>query len=154
MLKVLTAVLVLGFLNLAIAGDEKPAAKGEKQAKKPRVTVVQDPNPDPIPQRTNAGGAGLVAAIDPVTGELVLPTAEQMAELTATSGKKRSSDFDVKTTTAADGTVTAVIGTMFDSFTVVYKSKDGTFKPMCTKHPEKLHEMIAAAKKKEKNDEQ
>src|SRR5262245_17628932 len=88
----------------------------------------------PIPPSTSApaqtGAAGMVAAIDPETGELTAPTAEQLRELRAAEVSKTGRST-IETYQRPDGTVIGVLDGRFDHYSVVQVGADGKLHSVC-----------------------
>ncbi len=88
----------------------------------------------PAARPESVAGAGLVAALDPATGKLVRPSADDMAELqrqaAATSQRLRSLAAP-RETRAAGGGVSIALDESFDSYVVVRRNADGSLEQAC-----------------------
>jgi hypothetical protein len=85
-----------------------------------------------------SGSAGMVIAIDPETGEVGMPNAEQLAELKVNDDLSVSRDAGGIQTTLLNGTVIMDLqGTNMD-YAVVRKAKDGSNVVGCVQHPDQV----------------
>jgi hypothetical protein len=90
------------------------------------------------------GAAGMIVAIDPVTGELGMPTPEQWAELFAAQpspevleGLNHSSD-GLRQVQHADGHVSLELAGRFMEFAIARMGKDGKLTFGCVNDPKGL----------------
>jgi hypothetical protein len=85
-----------------------------------------------------SGSAGMVIAIDPETGEVGMPNAEQLAELKVNDDLSVTRDAGGIQTTLLNGTVIMDLqGTNMD-YAVVRKAKDGSNVVGCVQHPDQV----------------
>src|SRR5206468_11841741 len=85
---------------------------------------------------TTPGTAGLIAVIDPVTGRVVAPTAEQLSELAAASkaagvGTSSARPEDIHFERLANGTLVAQVPERLYSNAVARRDKNGKFVVDC-----------------------
>lgn len=88
------------------------------------------PASSPTPARSESSSAGLVAAKDPVTGELRAPTASEIAALQPApvkGGAKRP----VETVRLANGAVGITLDESTNLYNVASKGPDGTVRRAC-----------------------
>lgn len=102
-----------------------------------RATVAPAPAPAPAKaQAPSAGMAGMVVAIDPESGELGMPSAEQLAELHLSEADIVSRDQAGVVVRNADGSLTLDLQGRGQDYAVVRKTADGKLIVGCTDHPE------------------
>ena len=102
------------------------------------VTLVRGGN-DPLPPtppattRAESSGAGMVAAKDPVTGALRVPTAEEIAALQpaapTTKGKKK--EVALRSEQLANGAVVTTLDPSYDLYSVASKDAAGHIHHAC-----------------------
>lgn len=124
-------VLALGMVATASAGDAAP----KKVVKKTEIKVPA------------GGGTGLVAAIDPVTGQLRQPTS---AELKILADQMKNQVFanatgTVAITEFADGTVSADLGQNFMNMSIARINPDGSTSSACVESIDQAIQFFAAA---------
>jgi hypothetical protein len=124
-------VLALGMVATASAGDAAP----KKVVKKTEIKVPA------------GGGTGLVAAIDPVTGQLRQPTS---AELKILADQMKNQVFanatgTVAITEFADGTVSADLGQNFMNMSIARINPDGSTSSACVESIDQALQFFAAA---------
>jgi hypothetical protein len=94
------------------------------------------------------GSAGMVIAIDPETGQVGMPSSEQLAELKLTETEAISHEDDGLTQVRhADGSFTVHLQGRYQEYAVIRKAADGTTVTGCVDHPAKadhLHPAPAA----------
>jgi len=84
------------------------------------------------------GSAGMVIGIDPETGEIGMPTPEQLAELNLSEDEAAShDDAGLVPVYSPDGTVTGHLQGRYQEFGVIRKTADGTIVTGCVDHPSK-----------------
>lgn len=139
-------------LSLAFAPPPSTSAVAPAVAPAPApVTVAATPAPvRPAPvvaratvtpvaakaQAPSAGMAGMVVAIDPESGELGMPSAEQLAELHLTESDQVSRDQGGVVVRNADGSLTLDLQGRGQDYAVVRRTADGKLVVGCTDHPE------------------
>jgi hypothetical protein len=98
------------------------------------------------------GSMGMVIAIDPETGEIGMPSAEQLAEMNLTEDEAAShEDTGLTYVRSADGTVSVNLQGRYQEYAVVKKAADGTTVVGCVDHPSKaahVHPAPAALEEK------
>lgn len=124
-------VLALGMVATASAGDAAP----KKVVKKTEIKVPA------------GGGTGLVAAVDPVTGQLRQPTS---AELKILADQMKNQVFanatgTVAITEFADGTVSADLGQNFMNMSIARINPDGSTSSACVESIDQALQFFAAA---------
>lgn len=92
------------------------------------------------------GSAGMVIAIDPETGEVGMPNAEQLAAMNLTEDEAASHEDDGLTAVRSpDGTVTVHLQGRYQEYAVIRKAADGTNVTGCVDHPAKAAHVHPAA---------
>ena len=107
------------------------------------VTPVK---PSVVPSGIVPGSMGMMIAIDPETGEVGMPNAEQIAEMNLTEDDAAShEDTGLVPVRSADGTVTVHLQGRYQEFAVVRRAADGTTVVGCADHPSKAAHVQPAA---------
>jgi hypothetical protein len=108
----------------------------------PATVAARKATPTKVAARVSrpAGVGGLVIALDPATGELGMPSAEQMAELEAVQDRTIPVDETdhagpVTTVRNADGSVTAHLNGGYQEFATVHKAPNGKLSFGCADAP-------------------
>lgn len=128
-LQATAVVLALGLAATASAGEQK----APKVIKKTEVQV-------PV----NRGG--LVAGVDPATGKVRQPTAEEIQALSEAMNKMFSrSAASVTVTEYSDGMISAELGDAFQNMTLVRINPDGSKSEACVEGLEQALEFFAVA---------
>ena len=128
---------------------EKPATR--EPAREVKVTIVRAENPRPD---VRIAGDGLIAVRDAETGELRAPTAEERAFFTEQMSLRAPLPESVPETVAPDGTITAVLGPAFQSYSIAVRDADGKLVTTCVASAAEARALLAGeAGKKERTDE-
>ena len=118
------------------AAKPSRAAATHKQAARPSATLMR--------------ASGMKAAIDPATGRLVRPTAEQIQALDAQAGMLRAADDDpsrgIPVTRLANGAEIAYLDQRFQEFEVARVGADGKLIRSCVQGPAAAAKFRADAK--------
>jgi hypothetical protein len=136
---VLTAVLaVVAFgIGMASAGEPGTCGKAAAPPEKPASTPVQNApaTPAQAPSAEAAGQAGMRAFIDPVTGQLREPTAEEAAALTRFVARALALPTGPQVVRHPNGMLSAQLGDEYMNDVVVRKNPDGTLSWVCVPRP-------------------
>jgi len=128
----------------------KPASPATASSKKPRTARKHGA----VVRSANAGGglvraSGMKAAIDPATGRLVRPTAEQVQALDAQAGVRRAADDDpsrgIPVIRLANGAEIAHLDERFQEFEVARIGADGKLVRSCVQGPDAAAKLRADA---------
>ena len=88
-------------------------------------------------------GAGMVAAIDPQSGELTAPTAEQAAALQALGVSSADPSMGIEILRRANGSVVAIDRAgLFQQFSMVTVGPDGKLHAVCAQGPVQAAEIL------------
>jgi hypothetical protein len=137
-------ILITLFAAQAVLADAPraavPAAKTPKHSTaKPARASATHRKATPA-SRSLAGASGMKAAIDPATGRLVRPTAEQVQALDAQAGVRRAADDDpsrgIAIVRLANGTEVAQLDERFHEFEVARIGADGKLVRACVQGPD------------------
>lgn len=124
-------VLAVAFLGLVagLALDEVASMTSRN------ATFGTSPTPSPAALRGAAidpGHSGMVAAIDPETGELTEPTPEQMRALRPSAAAPHKSGR-IEITELPDGTILGKLDESFLHYSIAHIDADGTLHSDCTR---------------------
>jgi len=137
------ATLAVACLALALC---VPAQAGgtARRTMRPRPAVVHPAKPIAPPATRPAAAPGMVIAIDPETGALVAPTAEQVHQLTAAerTGLLRTAE-GLAEVRYPDGSVKLDLQGRFMEFSVVQLDRDGCPHFRCVSDEAVLRALLA-----------
>ena len=138
-------ILITVFTAQAVLADA-PRAAATKPAKAQTLTPAKRARASATHKKTRAasrtlaGASGMKAAIDPATGRLVRPTAEQVQALDAQAGVRRAIDDDpsrgIAIVRLANGTEVAQLDERFHEFEVARIGADGKLVRTCVQGPD------------------
>jgi hypothetical protein len=124
------------------------AARGARRAARHRPTLSHPAKPVAAPAAAApaapASAAGMIVAIDPVTGALVAPTAEQLTNLTGAerTGLMRTSE-GLTEVRLANGTVKVDLQGRFMEYSVVQLDREGCPHFLCVNDETVLRALLA-----------
>jgi len=132
-----------------VAAPAAKPASTHAQAKKARATSTRHMTTRPA-SGTLVRASGMKAAIDPATGRLVRPTAEQIQALDAQAGVRRAADDDpargIPVIRLANGAEIAHLDERFQEFEVARIGADGKLVRSCVQGPDAAAKLRAEAK--------
>lgn len=117
-------------------GAEAPAAASAE-------TTLQ------APEEPAVGVAGMFAAVDPETGELRQPTAEEIAQLTAHLESSFAESFEPREQRLESGGIAVELGDSLRKFAVVQVEADGTLSHHCVQGHHAAAEFVDTAAEEE-----
>ena len=141
-LTTLTTILVVHAALADAPRPTKPAKSAKATTASTKTRAVRKPGT--TARSANASGtfvhtSGMKAAIDPATGRLVRPTAEQVRELDAQAGVRRAADDDpsrgIPVIRLANGAELAQLDERFQEFEVARIGADGKLVRACVQGP-------------------
>ena len=127
---------------VTVAATPVPAVPAPVAPAPARRAVVA-PAPAAKPTAMPPGSAGMVVAIDPETGELGMPSAEQMAALGLSEDEIVSRDVAGTVVRKADGSLMLDLQGRGQDFAVVHRDASGRLVIGCTDHPEDVDHLPA-----------
>jgi len=143
-MSIVTMILVLMYGGYS---QDPSCAVEHEPARKVSITIVTPEKPLPEYQMT---GDGLIAVRDAGTGELRAPTPEERAEINAAMAREPTFTGKISEVAHEDGSVSAVIGSRFQSYSVVVRTPEGETVAGCVDHVDEAEALLHAALKASK----
>jgi len=143
-MSIVTMILVLMYGGYS---QDPSCAVEHEPARKVSITIVTPEKPLPEYQMT---GDGLIAVRDAGTGELRAPTPREQAEINAAMAREMSFKGKVTEIVHDDGTISAVVGSRFQSYSVVVRTPKGESVSGCVDHADEIEGLLRTAMKASK----
>ena len=132
-------VTVAPAAKATVAAVPADVSTSPKAGVAPAIVAVRKVAPSNPAATPRPGVAGLVVAIDPATGDLGMPSAEQLAELEAAQRMVPVDETDhagpVTTVRNANGSVTVNLNGGYQEFATIHKGPNGKLTFGCADSP-------------------
>ena len=122
-----------------IVGGGSPQSSVEPAGPDPDLGKKESPN---AATQATAGAGGVVVFVDPATGKIRQPEAEEIGRLVAPDGAKVITTAPLVQKALPGGGVGIVLDSSFDSFLVVTKQPDGKLSMGCVSGEEKAEDAV------------
>jgi hypothetical protein len=149
----LTSLITIFAAHAVLADAPRPAAPKAKPASTnatAKKSASAHRKSTHVASATRPFASGMKAAIDPATGRLVRPTAEQVQALDAQAGVRRAPDDDpsrgIAVVRLANGAEIAHLDERFQEYEVARIGADGKIQRACVQGPDQAAKFRAEAK--------
>lgn len=132
--------------GVAIAGAEETRPESALVAPLPAPTVIVALTPPRLSGADNTAGSGMRAFIDPATGQLREPTAEEAAALARRGLRASAMSTGPEVVRHANGMLSAELGDDYMTEVVVRRNADGSLSMACVPKPLTATVLYAPAK--------